>query len=78
MIVHEHENALTELDSTFAVIGQNSERPFGHFFRDIGEYILRQREYHGDRLQLRNDDKAGRVRRANDVTFVDHVYRFDR
>ena len=43
----------------------------GHLLDDLLQLILRQGEDHRNRLQLRDDDEAGRVGRVDDVALVD-------
>ena len=73
LVVDEVERALIQLDLVVLAIGENRERRLGlHLLLlDLRQVRLRQREYHRDRLDLRDDHEAVGVGRMDDVAHVD-------
>src|SRR5215510_2539656 len=71
LIVDEVEPAFIQLDPVVLAVGQHRELSLGDLLLDLDEVGLGQREYQGDRLDLRDIDQPIGVGRMNDVALVD-------
>ena len=73
-VVDEIEAAFIELRRVVLAVCLDFERAVGQLLLNFWQARLRQREDHGDRLELRDHDQAIRVGRMNDVADVDLPY----
>src|SRR5437899_11939667 len=73
LVVDEAEQALIQLDRIILIVGKNRERRLGFLLLllDLWQARLGQREDQRNRMQLRDDDEAVGIRRADDVADVD-------
>src|SRR6202043_53023 len=73
LVVDEAEQALIQFDRIILVVGENRERRLGFLLLllDLRQARLRQSEYQRNRMELRDDDEAVGIRRADNVADVD-------
>src|SRR5438132_13250340 len=76
-VVDEIEAAFIELRRVVLAVCLDFERAVGQLLLNFWQARFRQREDYGDRLDLRDHDRAVRVGRMNDVADIDLPYARD-
>src|ERR1035441_1854158 len=71
LVVNRQQFAGRQFRLIVAAEGIDLQRPLLHMLRYVREHVFRQREDHGDRLQLRQDQHGIRIGGVNDVAGID-------